>query len=345
MTYKYSTRSVLLTVLLLFSATSASAAKTDVVKLVNGDLVTGEIKSLDFGALSYSTDSMGTISIDWDDVLSAKSEQSLQVELTDGTRFFGQLVEAQDEREIRILTSSGEVSHTTEDIVRITPIESDERFLEKLDGSFSLGFQAQKSSEVYTSNVAADISYRTRKYLIGLRLNSTATGQKNADASVNQSVDLNYQVFRANRWFSDWFVGWERNDELGIQARTSAGGAYGRYLIQSNTNMFSITAGTQASRQAFTGEDPSDTVYEGRLEIRYLHRKADPSTSLNFTTQIYPLLEDFSQYRAESDFTLSWEFIDDFFLSLGLSYSYTSNPPTGAAKSDYSATTSLGYSF
>ena len=59
--------------------TSAIAAKTDVVVLINGNAVTGEVKSLDFGSLRYSTDSMGTVNIDWEDIVTVTSEQSLTV--------------------------------------------------------------------------------------------------------------------------------------------------------------------------------------------------------------------------------------------------------------------------
>jgi hypothetical protein len=47
---------------LLCLAPLAQAAKTDVVTLINGDDVTGEVKSLEFSELRYSTDSMGTVS-------------------------------------------------------------------------------------------------------------------------------------------------------------------------------------------------------------------------------------------------------------------------------------------
>ena len=43
--------------------TPAHADRTNVVVLVNGNAVTGEVKSLDFGALKYKTDSMGTLLI------------------------------------------------------------------------------------------------------------------------------------------------------------------------------------------------------------------------------------------------------------------------------------------
>jgi len=59
----------------------ANAAKTDVIVLVNGDSITGEVKSLEFGALKYSTDSMGAVSVEWEEVVSIRSHQSLQIEV------------------------------------------------------------------------------------------------------------------------------------------------------------------------------------------------------------------------------------------------------------------------
>jgi putative salt-induced outer membrane protein YdiY len=158
-------------------------------------------------------------------------------------------------------------------------------------------------------------------------------------------VGLNYQRFRPNRWFTDWFTTWEKNDELGIAGRSAAGVALGRYITQTNKNQFSLALGVQGARTSFIGDDESSTEAEGRIEARYLRRRLTPETSLNFTTTIYPLLDDVSQYRAESDFSLRWEVLEDLFLEMGVGYSYISEPPTDAEKSDYTATTSIGYSF
>ena len=43
--------------------------KTDVVRLKNGDRITGEIKELERGKLTVKTDSMGTLSIELKDVM------------------------------------------------------------------------------------------------------------------------------------------------------------------------------------------------------------------------------------------------------------------------------------
>lgn len=335
--------------LLLWVSDVAEAAKTDVVLLVNGNTITGEIKSLEFGSLRYSTDSMGTVTIDWEDIVSITTKQTLQVEVSDGTRYFGVLDSAEDRFEIKVRTQSEEVDLHTSRIVRITPIDAQESFLERLDGSFSFGFDTEKSSEVTTLRTAADISYRTRKYLVGLNGTFNVTDQPGSEEANEtrrrENIGLNYQRFRNNRWFTDWTAGWERHDELGILSRYSLGAALGRYLVQTNQNQLSMTAGLNATRESFIGEDESTANAEGRLQVRYLHRSIVPESNVTFTTNIYPLLEDLSQYRAETDLIFRREFIDDLYFDVTLSHSYNSAPPTGAQKVDYTVTTSIGYSW
>ena len=331
--------------LAVFSSFPGHAAKTDVVTLINGNAITGEIKVLDFGALRYSTDSMGTVSIDWEDIVGITSDQNLQVELTNGTKYFGKLEASDEDFSIRVRTASAEVDVRTQRVVRITPIEQQEKFWQNLDGSFSLGFQTQKSSEVTTSNVNIDVFRRARTYLVGLKLNSAVTDQPTEETKARQSSEVNYQRFRANRWFTDWFSRWERNDEQGISGRTAVGGAVGRYILQTNRNLLSVTGGVQGARTSYLGEDESTTEAEGRIEVRYLRRTLIPEASITFTTKIYPLLEDLTQFRAESDLSFRREFLDDFYLDLTIGHSYLSDPPTDGSSSDYNVTTSLGYSF
>jgi putative salt-induced outer membrane protein YdiY len=334
---------------------SAVAEKTDVVILINGNAVTGEVKSLEFGLLKYSTDSMGTVSIDWEDIVSVSSKQNLQIELTDGTKYFGEIMPTADPHVVRVVTVSNEYEFKSAQIVRITPIETSDKFLQRLDGSFSFGIQTQKASDVTTSNLTADVNYRARTYLVGLRINSAITDQPDPEAegsvtTARQSITTNYQRFRKNRWFTDWFTGWEQNDEQGIKGRSSLGGAMGRYILQTNKNQFSTTVGLQASHTKFFDDEEgnpqeSTNTAEGRIEIRYLRRNLVPESSFRITYTLYPLLEDLSEYRAESDMSLRREVYDDLFLELSVGYSYISYPPDGASTTDYTATTSIGYSF
>ncbi len=67
--------SLLLVACLLAFVTRASAAvKTDIIVLTNGDRVTGEIRSLSDGLLTYKTDDMGTLSVEWERIKRISSE-------------------------------------------------------------------------------------------------------------------------------------------------------------------------------------------------------------------------------------------------------------------------------
>ena len=330
---------------LTLASTVAFAAKNDMVRLENGNEITGEIKSLDFGELSYSTDSMGTVSIDWEDIVSLRTDQTLQVEITDGTRYFGTLRQAEAQYHVVVAGDTTDTVVATATIVRMTPIEANETFLTALDGSISLGLDTEKASEVTTFNMATDLEYRTLKYLVGLTANASITDQPSEDKTQRSQVGANYQRFRPDRWYTDWFVSWETNQQLGIDNRYIVGGGIGRYLVQTNNNQFSTTLGLNGTRETYVGVDQSDTVPEGRIQFRYLHRSLKPESHISLTTNIYPLLTDLSSYRSETDLSFRREFIEDLFFDVTVYHSYSSNPPTDADKYDYGLTTSVGYSW
>ncbi len=337
--------SVTCALLLCLSAATVRADKTDVVVLLNGNAVTGEITSLEFGKLRYSTDSMGTVQIDWEDVVAVTSNQALQLEITDGRRYFGGLRSSEERFQVTVQTASREVVLATEDVIRITPIEVDERFWQRLEGSVSFGLNANKGSEVATLNINADVRYRAREYLVGVTARTTITDQPSEPTTTSQRLTSNYQRFRGNRWFTDWFTSWERNDATGIDSRLSLGGALGRYFVQTNFNQFSILAGVQATRESQFGVEDSDKNAEGRVQFRYLHRNLEPDTSFTLTSDIYPLLEDLSQFRSFTNLSFRREFIDDLFLDLSIYHEFQTESVEGAELTDYGVTSSLGYSF
>jgi len=370
----------------------AHAAKTDVVVLLNGDDVTGEIKSLEFGELRYSTDSMGTVSINWEEVVSITSDQSLQIEVTSGTRYFGGLKEFGSDGSIGVGRGENIQEIDMASIVRITPIETDEKIWQRFEGSIKFGFDSDKASAVTNGYLNGNVRYRTRTYLLGLDISASFTDQKDAETTENQSIGLNYQRFRGNRWFTNWSATTEKNDAQGVDQRLSLGAGLGRYLVQSNNNQLSLLVGlvaTSESLQEFGGglpdlcsdpefedldicADPAPTNpgenltefcrdpdfaqldicadsesinAEAQFSFKYLHRRNEPSSDIIFNANIYPLLEDFSSFRSDSNLTLRREIIDDLFLDLSVYYTYLTNPAFGAENDDYGVVTSIGFSF
>ena len=85
------------TVILFMSAYSAAGMasdareKADVITVRNGDRITGEIKSLAYGRLTLETDSMGTVNIEWPDVVRVESPQKFLIEDTGGNLIYGHI--------------------------------------------------------------------------------------------------------------------------------------------------------------------------------------------------------------------------------------------------------------
>lgn len=335
----------LLLLIAMMTPPIAIADKTDVVVLINGDRVTGEVKSLEFGTLEYSTDSMGTVEIDWEDVVSVTSNQTLEVETSGGTKYYGNLMEPPGVSTVSVGRGENVEDLAKNNVVRITPIETDPRFIDRLEGNVKFGFNTDKGSSVTQSNLNASVRYRAREYLVGLTVSSTITDQPSEDTTERHSTKLNYQRFRGNRWFTDWFAEGSKNEEQGINSRFLLGGGLGRYWVQTNENQLSLLGGLVVTQETFIGDPETPTFLEGKVALNYLHRSVSPDSDVILKAEYYPLLEDLNQYRLESDLTFRREFIEDLFFDLSVYYSFLSDPPPGANSDDYGVTTSLGYKF
>ena len=152
-----------------------AAAKTDIVELVNGDRITCEIKKLDRGKLSVKTDGLGTISIEWDDILYVTSKARYDVQLASGYRTFGTLVRA-DKRTVDVVEGAQTERFALGDIVRIAPLGG--TFWRRLDGSISAGFSFTEANNQTQWTFDSSVSYRSRRWLTELDGDSLADDQR-----------------------------------------------------------------------------------------------------------------------------------------------------------------------
>jgi len=332
---------------LVLSATVHAAPKTDILVFQNGDRLTGEVKSLERGKLSFKTDATGTISIEWDKVASVQTDQYLQVELSDGRRHFGRASVVQPEGKLKLRVGSGsnirEVSLA--DVVGIAPIEQG-GFVARLDGYVTAGYDYTKSSGVQQITYTGGLSSRDEKRQWAIDSSFTFISQNDQDDSNRYNIGTYNRRFLADRWFVQGFGSFDGNDELGIDLRTTLGAAYGRFLRQDQKNDWAAYAGLAVTRENFS-EQPTNESVEGVLGTQYwFFRYNAPEASLDATVNLFPSLTESGRVRSEAQLNARYEIVSDLFFQLSFYGSYDSEPGAGAeSKSDYGVTTSLGYSF
>ena len=338
---------VLLAAALALSTPVGAAPKTDIVVFRNGDRLTGEVKSLERGMLSFKTDATGTISIEWDKVASVQTDQYLQVELSDGRRHFGRASVVQPEGKLKLRVGSGSNIREVQlaEVVGIAPIEQG-GFFDRLDGYVTAGYDYTKSSGVQQITYTGGLSSRDEKRQWAIDSSFTFISQSGQDDSNRYYIGAYNRRFLEDRWFVQGFGSFDGNDELGIDLRTTLGAAYGRFLRQDQKNDWAAYAGLAVTRENFSEQPTSESV-EGVLGTQYwfFHYNA-PEASMDATVNVFPSLTESGRVRAEGQLNARYELVSDLFLQLSLYGSYDSQPGAGAeSKSDYGVTTSLGYSF
>ena len=340
-------------VLLLFAGVAYT--NTDVVIFKNGDRLTGQVKSLERGRLRFKTEATDTIGIEWDEVAYLSSDQNIQVETILGARFLGHLGRSEEKFILIVETPSGPIELNNIQVILMTPIE--EKGVNRLDGDITVGYNLAKANEVEQLNVRLDLEFRTENRIFSLGWDSILTDSLDNDANQRESLDLNYTRLLRNRWLLGGNISLNRNDELGIDLRTSVGGSGGRIVSQSDHSSLILKGGLMLTREDLAESTiDQDTIEATGTLIWDWFRFDSPELDLSTTLQVIPNLTDTGRVRGELDIKLKWEMVEDLFWELSYYHSYDSRPPepvgpetgfgtTENKNNDYGIITSIGFDF
>ena len=327
----------------LFGA--AARADTDVVVVSNGDMLTGEVKSLDRGLLRFKTDATDTIEIQWSYVAALSSEQNFQITLDDDRQLFGTLGESDQDAMLLLVTPIGPLSLPLLSVVRMTPIEG--RLIDRIDMSVNLGYNFTKASNVNQGTLGYDFSYRSEQRLLSLGLDGTRSSSTDEPVSIRTSTALTYRRFIGERlWDPVGFGVIERNDELGLDRRITGGGGMSRWLTDTNTRRISFMGGIVLTEEDEREALDKDQSVEAAIGITLdWFRYDDPELDVSLDFTVYERLSDSGRTRGTLDFDMRWELVSDFFLGFTTYYSFNSRPTGEAASDDYGVFTTVGWSF
>ncbi len=335
------------TTALLANQQLAAAPKTDVVVFINGERLTGEVKGLERGILSYSTDFMGTIEIEWDKVAQLRSNQLFEIEMLDGTRAVARPAEF-GETGTLLIGNAGDGSGRSVPLANTSRIYAlDEgRLRDRLDGDISFGWSAAAANDVSQVSMNAGLTYRDEKRLWDLTYDGARSESDENPSAESHTVAFDQQIFLRNRWFWNGGGNFASNDELGLDLRVLVGGGIGRYFFQTPHQEFFTAVGLGASHEEFADGQTQES-FEGIFQFSYdLYRFDAPEIDISTSLTVYPSLTVSGRVRTDANIQMRYEIVDDLFYRLSLQHSYDNEPQSlDAPDSDWSFVTSVGYSF
>ena len=334
----------LLVVALAAFAAPAWAAKVDVVVLRNGSRVVGELKSMSRSRIELSTDDMGTLQIEWDNVTQLTAPEFFEVEDMDGVLHFGSLRPGPGEGTLEVVAAGGNATLPLWQVARIERVKSS--FWGRFKGSVDVGASYTSATELLQLEADGDLRYRRPKFEATARASAVLTQQPEVEDTQRSSLTLAYSRLLPNRHriFTQGTL--EQNRELGFDLRSSLVGGWAYMLARNRRNELVGGAGLAVNREKPV-EGESTSNLEAVLGFDYENFAYDfPNTDVEITAFGYFGLNQWGRFRLETSARLKRELFNDFYVGLKAYESYDSDPATaGAKRNDWGLSVTLGYSF
>jgi hypothetical protein len=322
--------------------------RTDVLTISNGNVITGEVRELDQGYLSYKTDNAGTLSVKWLHVTNLRSVHDFEVELTSGMLLNGSLDDPAPGR----LAVAGRVVGIAE-VVSITPIKS--TFWARTSGHISVGLNLSRADNRYSGSIDGEFMYRSRRWGGATGVQFYEQNQEDANRFRRASVSLDgFRYFgpvlarrKVPVWAGRIFWKASTNDQLSLDLRNEVGIGAQRRIWRTNQAAVTASLGVLESRETYADEeDPFHSVEAVLVADLDIFRLDSPKLNVSVTPEAYFGLSSNGRVRGTLDARVKYELFGDFFIGLTGHLALDNKPQSStASKSDYTLSFTVGYSW
>jgi len=321
--------------------------RTDKIFLKNGNMITGEIKKLEYGVLSFKTDNIGTLTVKWKDVMRITSIHRFELVTTGNIVSYGSIDSTSKSKQVVLVWDTASTVLDIRELTRAVPINNS--FFSRMDGNIKLGSNYSKSSDIFRLNLNGALYYRSFHDLFSITGNSEITRQNISDSAEvikKQDLSLVYARYFKKRWFISALGALEQNTGLGMKLRTYIGTAGGKEIFQNHVHTLTSATGVLGNREKST-EGNYTTNVEGLILMTYrIYKYTIPKVIFSSYVYAYPSLTDPGRVRLNGNLNVDFEFFTDFIFSITNYHNYDSRPATSSAlKYDWGFTTSIGYTF
>jgi hypothetical protein len=327
---------------LLFFSVFAIAQKDSLI-LSNGDIMVGEIKSMNHGILHIETPySDQDFTVKWDEVKEVYSTTRFLITLQDGQRVNGIL--STDDSGHFILESDDDqlIQTTNEDIVNLVGLKSE--FWSRVDASIDRWFSFTKANNIKQGTLNIGAGYLGDHWSSDVFYNLFRSVQDSIDATNRNEAGLNYKYYLQHDWYLMADGNYLSNTEQALKSRYTGKLGAGKFLIHSNQSYWGLGAGISVNLESFTNGTESKNSTEAYAGSE-LNLFDTGDLSLLSTLYVYPSLTEANRIRSDFRIDTKYEFTDDLFIKFNLTLNYDNKPAIEGKETDYVYGISLGWEF
>ena len=318
-------------------------AQKDSIKLSNGNVLIGEVKSLDQSVLVFKTPySDSDFNIKWSRVREFYSKRVFIISLVNGNRLHSSIKTDSTDLSKVILIQDDEIIKTElNKIVFIDPFES--RFISRLEFSVDAGITLTKAnnSKQITSN--ASLAYTAYKWNFSSNFNLVYSKQDSTDNISRYQGGITAQRYLKNEWFLQGLVDLLSSSDQKIKLRTTSSLGAGYYFKKNNNLSFGAGGGLALNNESYF-DDPASAKNSMEAYFGSEFNKYDiGDLSLQSNAVFYPSLTEKGRVRLDFNFNLKYDLTSNFYIKSSITYNFDNQPVENTNKGDYTFQTTLGW--
>lgn len=319
------------------------AQKTDVLVLRNGDRMTGDLRELSRGIVTFRTDAASTIYVKWTRVVTAWTDKVFEIRLTDGRRYVGSIVPGQTAYRVEIRTARDSVEVPVRAVVELVRIKK--TVWQRLDGSVDVGIDYTQQNSKLDLNLSTKIKYDISNSRISLAFDGALSQQDSVSDIKRGNLSALYLRALGAHWFWAGSGAVATNSQLSLEASGSLGTGPGRFLILSNKVTLGAWIGIYYRTERYTDNSARSTMPLSLMTDFQWFSWSGLTRDVSSRLVIAPVLNDQGRWQISFTANAKRELLSFLYLNLGIKEYFDSRPPTEANKNDFSFTTSLSWTF
>ncbi len=290
--------------------------------------------------LKYSTDDLGTISVEWNNVTRIFSPATFEVQVSTGHKYYGSLGAAPNGR-----VTVGADTLSLAEIVAMAPIR--QSFVARLDGYVDLGFSFQKAHRTLQLTSGARVVYRGPATESALEF-STFREDRDDAPETSATHHRPHATVPVRRPLERGLRPWSRTERGTGPVRSRDAPRFRRiHLCPVESPQFLDDRWSGGHARAVLLHR-LDVPWPGGADWGRLRRlPVRPSQARRVVDKpLYPSLTVQGRVRWQNDARLSYELVKDFMVTFTIFDSFDSKPQSaGASRNDFGTTLAISWTF
>ncbi len=337
-------KKILLFTFIIFGSFMAFS-QSDSLVLINGDVIVGELKSMDRGVAVIETDySDDDLTIEWDGIKGVYTESAYLVTLSNGDRINGTVTSIGNGM-LKITPETGSSVETKQDdLVYLKSV--DKGFWDRVYASIDVGFDLTKANNLTTFTTRSTLGYLANRWSADVNFNTLFSKQDETENISRTDGGLTYKYFLPHDWYLPITLTYLSNTEQKLDARWNGLIGIGKYVIHSNHAYWGFSGGGAYNHEKYSPVVDSasqiKSSWEGFVGTE-LNLFDIGDLDLLTNIKVFPGITEAGRWRADFNFDLKYDLPLDFYIKVGYSLNYDNQPVEGASDVDYVLHTGVGW--